>query len=268
MSPMPSRRAFARLLLLPAAALAITACDDDDYGNDPGAPLPQATDTLLASGSIDADVVDFRTVLGAPNNGSTAGQQPAGRREISWDGPGANPFNNKNDFPADFFNVQFKGGAVFTTPGTGFRNDSTRFVEVDTSYAGQFRTFSPTKVFAPVGSHVMDVHFRVAGDTVRAAVTGFGVVFSDVDVAGATTVELFDRDGRRLIRLAAPVRSDSTGLSFAGARFAEPIVARARITSGTGPLAAGQRDVSAGGSRDLVVLDNFLYGEPTALPPR
>ena len=35
----------------------------------------------------------------------------------------------------------------------------------------------------------MDVHFRVAGEQTPAAVTGFGVVLSDVDVAGATLAE-------------------------------------------------------------------------------
>ena len=114
----------------------------------------------------------------------------------------------------------------------------------------------------------MDVHFRVAGEPTPAAVTGFGVVFSDVDQAGPTTLEYFDRDGRSLGRATVPARSDAAGLSFAGVRFAEPIVARVRITGGTGALGAGVRDVSANGTHDLVVLDNFLYGEPTALPAR
>ncbi len=39
-----------------------------------------------------------------------------------------------------------------------------------------------------------------------------------------------------------------------------------RIVIGTGAMGAGVRDVSAGGTRDLVVVDNFLYGEPTAIP--
>src|SRR5688500_1312212 len=119
-----------------------------------------------------------------------------------------------------------------------------------------------------VGSNVIDVHFRVAGETTPAAVTGFGVVFSDVDRAGSATIEFFDRDGRSLGVLTAPVRSDAAGLSFAGARFAQPIVARARVTSRTGALGAGAKDVTAGGQRDLVVTDNFIYGEPNALTPK
>ena len=39
-----------------------------------------------------------------------------------------------------------------------------------------------------------------------------------------------------------------------------PGIARARITSGTAAIAAGVGD---GGANDLVVLDDFIYGEPT-----
>ena len=46
-----------------------------------------------------------------------------------------------------------------------------------------------------------------------------------------------------------------------------PLQARVRTVSGTGAMGAGVRDVSAGGQRDLVVVDNFLSGEPTAITP-
>jgi len=46
--------------------------------------------------------------------------------------------------------------------------------------------------------------------------------------------------------------------------FPEPVIGRVRIVSGNGRLAPGKDDVSQGGERDLVVLDDFLYGEPTA----
>jgi hypothetical protein len=39
-------------------------------------------------------------------------------------------------------------------------------------------------------------------------------------------------------------------------------VARVRITFGTGVLGAATNDLSAGGPVDLVVADNFIYGEP------
>ncbi|HZJ00876.1 MAG TPA: hypothetical protein VFD22_09445, partial [Gemmatimonadaceae bacterium] len=80
-----------------ATALSIAACSDDKVT----APDPQPVQgtVLTASGDITAKVNEFRDLLGA-SNGGTAGEQPAGRREISWDGAGANPFDNRNDFPA------------------------------------------------------------------------------------------------------------------------------------------------------------------------
>jgi hypothetical protein len=136
---------------------------------------------------------------------------------------------------------------------------------VNATYAAEFSTFSPTKIFSPIGSNVMDVEFQIAGQPTPALVTGFGAVFSDVDVAAATTIEFFDVNGQSLATISAPVRSDAGGLSFVGARFSEAVVARVRITLGTGVLGAATNDVSAGGPVDVVVADNFIYGEPKSI---
>ncbi len=250
-----------------AFAAGIMAACGDDYGSDPTPPTtpPPATPTptvVSATGTLTAKIDEFRALLGDPNNGGTAGQQPAGRREIGWDGGAANPFNNKNDFPADFFNTTARNGVVFTTPGTGFRNDSLKFAEVNAEYANQFDTFSPTKIFSPVGSNVMDVLFQVAGQPSPALVTGFGAVFSDVDVGGSSSIEFFDKTGKSLGKIVAPTRSDTAGLSFVGGVFSEAIVGKVRITLGTGALGGTVNDISAGGTLDLVVVDNFFFGEP------
>ncbi|HSE51504.1 MAG TPA: hypothetical protein VLB00_04910, partial [Gemmatimonadales bacterium] len=85
----PSR--LAALLILAATA----ACGSETTApTPPPAPVDQAT-VYSASGDIRAAVDSFRNLLG-PSNGGTAGEQAAGRREITWDGAGANPFNNKN----------------------------------------------------------------------------------------------------------------------------------------------------------------------------
>jgi hypothetical protein len=243
-----------------AAFAALGACGDYSVTANGNGPPPLQPVVASATGDITTAVNDFRTLLGPQN--TAAGEQPAGRREINWDGAGANPFNNKNDFPPDFFNTTVKAGAVFTTAGTGFRNDSTSFVDVNPAYAAQFSFFSPTKIFSPVGSNVLDVLLRVAGQPTPAVVSGFGVVFSDVDAANRTTIELFAQDGSSLGVLAAPVRTDTKGLSFVGVTFSQPLIARARITLGTGALGATVNDVSAGGTADLVVLDNIVYAEP------
>jgi hypothetical protein len=241
-----------------AAMAVVMACND--YSAVAPVEEPQVT-LYTASGSIQAVVDSFRNALG-PSNGGTAGEQPAGRREINWDGAGANPFNNRDDFPAAFFNTNVKAGAVFTTAGTGFRNDSTSFKEVNPNYGAEFSAFSPTKIFAPVGSNLLDQLFQVAGQPTPAVVNGFGIVLSDVDLADRTIIELFAQDGSRLGSYAAPVRSDAAGLSFIGVMYTEAIIARVRVTLGTGALGANVNDISAGGTLDLVVLDNLIYGEP------
>jgi hypothetical protein len=47
-------------------------------------------------------------------------------------------------------------------------------------------------------------------------------------------------------------------------KFDAAIVASVRITCGTGALGAGVNDVTSGGTLDLVVIDNVIYGEPNA----
>src|SRR5712675_1234771 len=240
----------------PAVAAVTIACGSASESD----PAPEAT-VFMATGDVAAKVDEFRKALG-PSNGGTAGEPPTGRREINWDGAAANPFNDRNDFPADFFNTVVKSGAVFTTAGTGFRNDSTLFSTVKPAYATQFSFFSANKIFAPVGSNVLDQLFQVAGQPTPAVVRGFGVVFSDVDLASKTTIELFTKDGSSLGVFAASVRSDAGGLSFVGVTFDQAIIARVRITLGTGALATNVNDVTDGGAADLVVLDNVIYGEP------
>lgn len=242
-----------------AVVAVMMACND--YPVTAPAPVPPLATVFTATGNVAAKVDEFRNVLGA-SNGGTAGEQPTGRREIGWDGAGANPFNNRNDFPADFFNTNVKSGAVFTTAGTGFRNDSTLFSEINPAYAGQFNFFSANRIFSPVGSNQLDQLFQVAGQPTPAAVRGFGIVFSDVDLADKTTIQLFAQDGSSLGTYTAPVRSDAGGLSFVGVTFADAIIARVRITLGTGALGTNVMDVTAGGTADLVVLDNLIYGEP------
>jgi hypothetical protein len=248
------------MLVIVAIAQLAMACNDTATTASTGAPFHRTVVTM--SGNIADTVAAFRNLLGTPN-GAAAGEQAAGRREINWDGAAANVFDNTNAFPADFFNTVAKVGAVFTTDGTGFRNDSTLFGDINPTYENEFRFFSANKIFAPVGSNVLDVLFQVAGQPTPAVSNGFGIVFSDVDVANATRIELFAQDGSSLGVVAAPVRSDTVGLSFIGVSFDKAVIARVRVTLGTGALASDQNDISeVGGVEDVVVLDNLIYGEP------
>src|SRR5262249_36215314 len=148
--------------------------------------------------------------------------------------------------------------------GTGFRISNNGYTDVNAAYAGEFNPFSPPKLFATRGSTVTDVQFFVAGTDSAATVTGFGSVFEDVGRANSTTIEFFHVYGRRILRVKAPRRSDATGLSFVGAVFGERIVARVRITSGDTPIGPDALDdvKGRGHKHDIVVMDDFIYGEP------
>jgi hypothetical protein len=211
---------------------------------------------FTATGDISSTLAEFRVALGGdPVNGGTPGTQPSGHREIKWDGAPA-------DMPGDFFNTTVKAGAIFTTDGSGFHNSDNDFADTNPSYADDFNAFSSPKTFMPVGSASLTTIFRVPGSETPAATRGFGLVFSDVEREGAASIMLFDAEGRSLGRYNAPVRSDAAGFSFVGVVFESPIVAQVRITSGQRALGADVQDLSDGGNLDLVVMDDYLYGEP------
>ena len=273
MSTLPYRvtreqRAIRTFLLAISTTLLIAACyDDENTDYNPTEPVPPTPTVVTATGDIKPKVDEYRALLGEPRNGATVpGPAPAGRREVNWEGVnGANL--NVNTFPGDFFNTTTKLGLVMTTPGTGLRVSDKDFSDINAAFGDVFNAFSPAKTFAAVGSTITDVTFQVAAATTPAVVAGFGVVFADVDLAGATKIEVFDRAGKKLGTFAAPVRSDANGHSFVGVKFDSPIIARVRITSGTGALGAQAQDVSAGtGGADLVVMDDFLYSEPVPIP--
>ena len=205
--------------------------------------------------SIQSAVDAFRADLGNPNNGGGPATA-AGRREINWDGvpDGA---SDPNPFPAGTF---LGRGALFATPGTGFKvsanavNPTATPVRFDNP---EFQTFSLQKLFTAVGSTITDTHFFVPGTATPATTNGMGVVFTDVDATGSAKLEYFDPAGALIDTVVAPA-SPNGGLSFAGETFnAGERVARVRITSGTSTTLT-----SDPAGQDAVVMDDFLYGEP------
>ena len=217
---------------------------------------------------ITAAVAAFRTALGTLNP-NLPGSVGSGRREINWDGVPVQ-LTNVDTFPGDFFNQPAPGrarGVVFSTPGTGFRTSDNNFVDVNPTYADEFDFFSPVKTFIAVGSNVTSVQIFVPGSSTPATSTGFGVVFSDIDHPGSGQLRLFDAADRNLGTYLAPACPG--GLSFLGVQFPEPIVAKVEILSGKAALGLESFDVSSatrGPARDLVIMDDFLYGEPIANP--
>ena len=222
--------------------------------------------------SIQATVDVFRAALGDPNNGS-ASSQASGRREINWDGGGP-PVVNGTPPVTPFTLFLNSRGALFTTPGTGLTQaaPSGGTLSLDTinpTYATTFSTFSPNRLFAPVGSNITDAVFFLPGSngTIAATVEGFGAVFTDVDLVGVSSIQFFDLFGGSLGSFdVTPGTTADGSLSFLGVIFnAGERIARVRITSGN--TALGPSD-NPGGGVDVVAMDDFLYAEPQRVPER
>jgi len=266
---MKSLKLFAAILVV--FSLVIVSCDKDDNTYvEPQQPAIQST-VLKASGdsaTVLVKLAEFRVLLGDPLNGTP--NQTTGRREVNWDGvPVAN--TNNNTFPLDFFNNTDAGGPngrkrglQYVNNGTLVRLDSSDFSEIDASYANQFEPFSKKKMIVPVGTNVSEIVFKVAGTTTDASVKGFGVIFSDVDDANSTSVEFFNGT-KSLGVFKAPAAAGSAKYSFLGVQFATEKITRLKIISGNAPLAAGVKDVTDGGTKDVVAIDDVLYSEPLVL---
>jgi hypothetical protein len=233
--------------------------------------------------SIQGTIADFRAALGDPVNGNTTKELDSGRREINWDGavptdvttPPVNPFNT-------FLNTR---GAQFTTPGIGLSQAPPSggpqggLVALfgNATYATTFRAFSGPRLFTPVGSNITDTSFFVAGSNgaTRAAVTGFGAIFADVDQpdgsgpgnkqgnrGASTLIQFFGADGRLLFSSFVPAAPGDGGFSFFGIKFTDPRIASVRIIAGN--VAPGPND---GSGIDVVMMDDFIYGEPHHIAP-
>lgn len=252
--------------VLMLSSVIIIGCNknDGDYGKNPPPPAGPKSKVVKGAGDITAQLTEFRKLLGDSLN--TVPGKTSGRREINWDAVPANLTNN-NNFPFDFFNstdpavaAGRKRGLVMNS-GTNFRVDSTNFDAIDASYATQFKAFSPKKTFVYITNTVSTAFFKVPGASTDAFVKGFGVIFSDVDDANSTTLEFFNGNNSLGI-FKAPVRSDANGFSFLGVYFPDEKVTKVKITAGNGLLGAGVKDITNGGTKDLVVMDDFFYNEP------
>jgi VPDSG-CTERM motif len=226
--------------------------------------------TGINAASITAARDAFRLDLGGGDVAGANGSFGGLRREINWDGvPDA--FSAPNNMPADFFNVTSPRGAVFATPGTGFQVSANagiapvQFDNIDPTYSQTFEPFSPQRLFTSLGSNVMDVDFFVPGTTKPATTNGFGAIFSDVDLANTTSIELLDIHSNSLGTFFVPATTGSETFSFLGISFVDSVIAHVRITSGNFAVGGGVTDQN-GDLRDVVTMDDFLYGEPRSIP--
>jgi hypothetical protein len=226
-----------------------------------------------SAASIQSTVDQFRAALGAVNNGNNPGQA-SGRREINWDG--GSPTNAATTLTGTPFTTFLNTrGANIITRGSGFvQAPASGLADTfgNSSYATIFHAFSPLRLFSPIGSNVTQVEFSVPGSNgnTPATSTGFGVVFTDVDSPdgsaprdrtgnrqASTLIQYFGTHGELLFTSNAPASPGDGNLSFIGVVFSDARVARVKIIAGD--VAPGPND----DRRDVVMMDDFLYGEPT-----
>jgi len=233
--------------------------------------------------SIQSTVDQYRAALGAPNNGNAAGPLATGRREINWDG--GSPTNQSTTISGNpFAGFQVTRGALFTTPdGTGFIQAPPAADPVlfppgglagffkNPAYGTIFSAFSPLRLFSAIGSNITDVDFFVpGGGNTPAKVSGFGAVFTDVDQPdgsgpggkhgnrnASTLIQYFGDGGELLFSSFVPASPGDGSLSFFGIVFHDARITHVRISSGN--AAPGSDDA---GKHDVVVMDDFIYGEP------
>jgi hypothetical protein len=77
----------------------------------------------------------------------------------------------------------------------------------------------------------------------------------------STLMEFFSVNGELLFSSYVPAAPGDANLSFFGVKFNDARIARVRIT--TGNVAPGADDDN---KNDIVMMDDFIYGEPKALP--
>lgn len=233
------------------------------------APAEAAFVTFESAG-VDATAITptrdaFRTAVGGGSTAGANGSFGGVRREINWDGvPDARA--DANAFPADFFNATSPRGAVFSTPGTGFLLSANAGQPAAPlfGFPNDFSTFSPQRLFTAVGSNVTDVSFFVPGSTTPATTSAFAAIFTDIETAGLTKIEFFDADDTLIYSREALVAGNQ-GLTFLGAvADGGEQISRVRLTSGLNTIVSN--GVLGNPDDDVVVMDDFLYAEPTVVP--
>lgn len=228
--------------------------------------------------ALQAIVDQFRADLGGSNNG-VGGSFGNGRREVNWDGVPDN-FAEPNNLPTDFFNVNSPRGLMFNSietdtgaalnqfavSATTASGVAVRFGNINATYSSIFQTFSAQRLFIARNTPNLELTFFIPGTNIPATVSGFGLVFADVDSSSGgnrSLVRFYGPDGRMLTGAASAPALDG-GLSFVGVSYnAGERIARVVIECGNAGLSASNNDGTNG--VDVVAMDDFIYGEPRAM---
>jgi len=249
---------YATALIAGVLVIVLVSCKKEDNKIQPM--------VFSATGYINDVINDFGNRLG---NLNTTPGATSGHRVIDWEGVPDSLVGRA--LPSNFFNptepnalVARQRGLVYAPNVGEFQISNTNFANIDPASVGEFAAFSGTKTFANVTTNAWPVNFQVAGQTTAAYTKGFGAVFSDVDLPNSTSLEFFDGD-KSLGKFFVAPHAVSSSLSFLGVYFPGNERITKVIVKHDGILSDGQRDISSGGQHDLVIFDDFIYGEPQKL---
>ena len=242
--------------IITVSIVSFFSCEKDN-----GDSTNQQPVVIKATGDIQDDVEAFKNLLGPLN---TTPDVTGGHREINWDSVPDSLLNKP--LPDNFFNqtgenvsAALQKGITYT-PGN-FVVSNTEFAAVNSDASTQFSAFSGTNTFANTTVSRWDVSFQKAGTTESASVQAFGMVFSDVDEDNSTSVEFFE-DDKSLGKYFVPAHDATGSFSFLGVNFPNNQHITKVTVAHDGFLAEGAKDVSDNGTRDLIILDDFIYSEP------
>ncbi len=203
-----------------------------------------------SAASLQSTVDEFREAVGPLNTPGVVQANPKGRREINWDGV------PDGDFAFDFFNKTSARGLVLSSADQAI--EAFRVGSGEQLGYAKVKSFSGAKVFVATGTNTYDCDFFGPGTERRGPVSAFGAVFSNVALPFSTWIEFFRADGGSLGRYY--VRPNAGGLSFAGVVFENKIIAKVRVSPGTAIV--GEADDPLVTGRNLVAMDDFIFGEP------
>jgi hypothetical protein len=237
--------------------LSLLSCNKDNDDSD----KKINSEVFAASGNIQAELDEFRNVLGTLN--TTVGAS-GGRREINWDGVPEDMLHQA--LPADFFNPVGSNAPAARQRGLAyaasqnFQVSNSGFASLNADAASQFSAFSGDKVFTNVSSAQWEISFQKPGQSTAGKVKAFGAVFSDVDLDSSTSIEFVDGQ-ESLGKFFVPKKTATENFSFLGVYFPDRKISAVKIAH-SGKLGDQTKDVSNGGTDDLIVLDDFIYSEP------
>jgi hypothetical protein len=248
------------------------------------AGMPSTFTGSSASGTpVPSAVAEFEAALGGADNNTTTGEQGSGYRHINWDGVALDGTDPGSTVIEPGHTVALSSGRLEpwglqlgpAQPGEGplagsavaVANDGFNSVNAN----AHFNPFSSPNVWAPFNSNTVDFDVVApagqGGTPVPAVTQGLGVVFLNVRSGSPTQIQYYNNSS---LLYTEPVPAAPGGTSFAGARFASPVVTRVVITLGDGEVFGYDGStVTAGTSpaADLVAGDDVVLAEPAPARP-